>query len=185
MLMDATQLEEALDTIEGAYAETEDVDAAIEQLAALHASLLEDAELLETFRLNALTTCNGHYLPHLMWVALADFDTEPESARLRIFDILFSLATSDFDERLRNAIKPLAVVYFSKEKQFEIDRVHARVVDGAHPLVKEWFDKAIAFVQKNGHSAQAYVHKFNLLKARFPDFDRFNMPIARLEEELA
>ena len=183
--MDATQLEETLDQIEANYAESEDVDAAIEALAGLHRSLLDDPELLETFRLNALSAASGHYLPHLLWVALAQFDAEAEAQRKKIFDICQALADSDFDERLQAAIKPLMVVYFSKEKEFEIDRVHSRVVDGAHPKVKEWFDKAIAFVQKNSHSAQAYVHKFNLLKARFPDFDRFNMPVARLEEELA
>ncbi len=183
--MDATQLEEALDAIEAQYAETEDVDAAIEALATLHRTLLDDPELLETFRLNALTACNGHYLPHLLWVALGQFDTDAEVQRKKIFEVCQALADSDFDERLQGAIKPLMVVYFSKEKEFEIDRVHSRVVDGAHPKVKEWFDKAISFVQRNSHAAQAYVHKFNLLKDRFPDFDRFNMPVARLEEELA
>ncbi len=183
--MDATQLEESLDQIEAQYAESEDADAAIESLSALHRSLLDDPELLETFRLNALTACSGHYLPHLLWVALSQFDTEPEAQRKKIFEVCKALADSDFDDRLQAAMKPLMVVYFSKEKEFEIDRVHSRVVDGSHPKVKEWFDKSIGFVQKNSHSAQAYVHKFNLLKGRFPDFDRFNMPVARLEEELA
>jgi hypothetical protein len=81
-------------------------------------------------------------------------------------------------------MKPLIVVYFAKEKPFEVDKLRAKLLTGAHPSVKTYFDTLAAFIENNKVAVQTYRDKFALVRDRRPDFELFSQPLTRLEEEL-
>lgn len=183
--MDAKKLEGDLQRIEAEYfAADEDKAAALAALDDLHRSVWNNAGEVAQFRRAVLQTCGGVYIPSVFWPELASF-AKDQSNREFIFQIVQALVDSDFDEEMLNRIKPFLVVYFATEKQFELDKIKAFIVDKAHPRVREYFDKMTQFVTKNPASVQTYQRKFGMLQNHFPDFELFGQPVARLEEQMA
>lgn len=185
--MDVQQLAEVLDQIEQIYFEhDEDRRIAIDAFRELHQQVLADNDLREEFEYQVLTKAGGEYIPHVFWLALGQFlRTKQAEGRKQLFECLEALVESNFSDDLKGELKPLLVVYLANEKQFELDRVMSRIVEPAHPAIKEYVEKLVAFVPKNQHSVQTYKQKFDLLRDSFPDFERFALPLPRLQEELA
>jgi hypothetical protein len=180
-------IQDAIEQIENDYfAQDENQQLALERLHALHFELWDrqDAEGLLEFRAEAALIGGGIYLPYLFWPELHAFLTTDGANRLRIYDMIQALATSDFDEHVQTLLKPLLVVYFSKEKAFELDKLRTFILAQAHASVKEYFDKLFAFVTQNKASVSTYQAKFALVSARFPDFELFAQPLQRLQEQL-
>lgn len=173
-----------LEAIEDAYYENdENAEQAIAELKALHQSLVSDPKAHAIFLRSAAGVCGGCYLPYLMWVALAQY-TQDEAHRELIFHLMESFTNSDFSEELQQQLKPLVVVYFYKEKSFELDKLHSKVINRAHPDVVAYFDTMKTFLEKNSKAVEAYRKKFGMLMSSFPDFERFDLPVSQLEEEL-
>ncbi|MEM9986542.1 MAG: hypothetical protein AAF804_15730, partial [Bacteroidota bacterium] len=91
---------------------------------------------------------------------------------------------SNFDDDEQKKLKPLLVVYFAKEKEFESGKVKTLYLDKAHPEVKEYYMRVLNFTQKNQKSTEMYIEKFDLLKGLFPDFHLLGLPITQLREKL-
>lgn len=185
MAMDVKQLDAALKSIEDAYiASDENVDDAVQSLTKLHKQVLGDAALLASFTEKAATVCGGLYIPYLVWPVLHAF-MKDETQRSQLAKLFHAFGESNFDEETQKQMKPLIVVYFMKEKEFEVDRLKTFVLLKLHPGVQEYFAKLMEFTVKNRNSAEAYQRKFTLLGSSFPDFERFAQPVSKLEEELA
>jgi hypothetical protein len=185
MAMDAKQLDAALQKIEDTYfANDENAEAAIASLTELHKKVLADPAALALFNEKAALTCGGLYLPYLFWPVLHNFFAD-ETQRTALGKLFHLFGESNFDEETQKLMKPLVVVYFMKEKEFELDRLKTFVLQKLHPGVQEYFAKLMEFVVKNRNSADAYLRKFTLLGGEFPDFERFAQPVSKLEEELA
>jgi hypothetical protein len=183
--MDAKKLQADLQRIESEYfAADEDKAAAIAAMDDLHHGVWNDAQAATAFRRATLTVCGGAYIPSAFWPELATF-AKDQSNRDFLFAAIQALVDSDFDDEMLARIKPFLVVYFAAEKQFELDKLKAFIIDKAHPRVREYFDKMTQFVTKNPASVQTYQRKFGLLKNHFPDFELFGQPVARLEEQVA
>lgn len=184
--MDEKQLKARLETIDAAYYNQDEEDAApaIEALDELHREVWGQADEARKFRLAALRVAGGAYLPNIFWAELAAH-MRNEGNREMIVEIMQAVADSNFDEAMLNNLKPLLVVYLSREKQFELDKLWSFVIEKTYPRVKEYFDKLLLFVTKNQHSVATYQRKFDMLRDSFPDFERYSHPLTRLEEELA
>lgn len=179
--MDETQLQAALEEIDAAYyANDEDRDLATAALSGYFEQLWDDADAAALFSRLAAEVAGGVYIPYLFWVALHRF-LKTEGQREVIAELFAAFGRSNFDEATQLQLKPLAVVYFMHEKEFEVDRLKSRVIQKLHPTVQEFFQKTLEFVEKNRKSAIAYQQKFALVGAEFPDFERFNQPLAHLE----
>ena len=172
-----------LDAINAAYYESEDKEAAIEALQALHVPLLRKPDELRPFVHQAARVAGGTYLPYLFWIELVKFMDGKGDSEL-LYDLVLAFTESDFDEEDLHKIKPLLVVYFAKERVFQIDRIKAQIVEKSHPSVRDFFYDLYKFVETNHVSTQTYHTKLVMLKKYFPDFERFELPIPQLEEEL-
>lgn len=175
-----------LDALDQAWqtAEGENRDETLAALVALHRDIIKAGGTdVPAFSLAARFTCGGLYIPYLFWIALEGF-IKGKDTRHELQELLRAFAESDFDPAEQSLMKPLIVTYFLKEKEFEIDRVKAHIVDTAHPAVREYFLKLIAFPEANKSSARLYSQKFHLLGAYFPNFNLYNLPLAEIEEKL-
>jgi len=182
------QLAEQLDAIQAAWLEAdgENREETLEALRELHQSLLAQPEALAEFNHAAITLCGGLYIPYIFWFALRAFLHNPSPEhRAAIYKIIEAFATSNFEEQEQKIMKPLLIVYFDKEKEFEVDRVKAYIVDPAHPGIRQYFQKLFRFVEVNRSSVDTFLEKFRLLEDYFPDFDLYGMPLNRLREHLA
>ncbi|MBX3101217.1 MAG: hypothetical protein KF690_01775 [Bacteroidetes bacterium] len=178
--------EKDIEKLNKAYesAEGENREETVAALAKLHATTEKDNAQRQAFYALAAQACGGCYIPYLFWTALSRFYDAPES-RDSIYDLLQAFATGDFEEADQQLMKPLIVIYFAKEKEFEVDKVRARLLVGVHPSVKAYFDGLVSFLQNNKVAVQTYRDKFALLRKGMPDFARFSMPLSKLEEQLA
>ena len=185
--MEVQDLPDLLDAIEQRYFDSdEDRAVAIEGFRELHFQVIADAILREEFEFQVLTKAGGEYIPHVFWLALGQFlRTQQAEGRGQLFECFKALVESNFSDELKAELKPLVVVYIANEKQFELDRLMSHTIAHAHPQVREYMDKLIQFVPKNQHSVNTYKQKFDLLRDTFPDFERFGLPLPRLQEELA
>lgn len=183
--MDEQQLAAALAEIdEQYYAQEEDAETAIAALNGYFEQLWQDQEAAKIFASQAAQVAGGAYIPHLFWPALHRFLKE-DTGRDVIAELFEAFGNSNFDEETQKIFRPLAVVYFMHEKEFEVDRLRTRVLHKLHPGVQEYFEQLIEFNEKNHRSAVAFARKFALVGDRFPDFELFNQPLAHLEEQLS
>ncbi len=162
----------------------EDLEFAIDSLKQVHHSVEDDSELFEDFKKDVLSVCGGSYIPIIFWIELNTFFND-ESNRMAIFNIIDSFCDSDFTDGIKSNMKPLLITYFAIEKEFEINKLKSFVIEKKHPEVQSFFQKLLNFVEKNKDSVQTYITKFKLLKTKFPDFELMNLPIKRLNEQLA
>lgn len=180
-------IDEQLEALNTRFYDAEDdlSEEIIAELTALHKQALqaggEDAE--EFFR-NAPHVAGGAYIPYLFWIELAQFRRGEES-RERLFFLLESFVNGDFEEAIRQRMKPLIVIYYLHERQFEIDKLNTTIVSKAHPQVQEFFQHLNEFVETNQTATRAYEEKFNLLMDYFPNFELFELPVQDLEEQLS
>jgi hypothetical protein len=149
----------------------------------LHNSLLEDpeqAENLYDFIVEGSSKAGGIYIPYFFWVELSKLlSNEPD--RDLIWELLKRFIESDFeDETLRN-MKPLLVVYFSRESEFELDRLKTHLTK-AHPKVREYFHSLFRFKEQNLKSVEAYNRKFEIVRQYYPNFELLSLPVQKLEE---
>ena len=162
----------------------EDRDAVIQELAVLHKEALSKGmPEFRKFSEEAMQVCGGVYIPYIMWVELARF-INAEDNRERFFAITEAFVNSGFEEIERKKMKSLLITYFAIEREFEVNKITALIVDKAHPAVQEYFKKVHNFVVKNKTSVDMYTEKFQMLKDSFPDFDLLSMPLIKLKEHL-
>jgi len=174
-----------LDEIEDRYSiddQEEKKEELISELYQIHMDTASDEETLNRFTVLSAERFGGIYIPYLFWVKLSDF-YEYELDRSYLFNLLKAFSDSNFGEDEQKLMKPLVIVYFSKEKEFEIDKLFTLVMDNAHPSVKEYFQKLLEFVDKNKRSTKMYIEKFEILKDVQPDFDLMNTPLSELKEQ--
>jgi hypothetical protein len=184
------ELEDQLAAIDNAYSEIEDDDPEIKQkfigfLKEIHLELLsEDPETLRYFVFDAARVAGGIYIPYLFWMELVKFiEDNPDEEVL--YHLIDCFATSDFEEEERKKMKPLLAIYFAHQRDFAVDRVKSHIVSNSHPQVRDYFLALLRFKEQNKKSIEAYTHKFRLLKGYYPNFEMFNLPVSRLEEELS
>lgn len=155
----------------------------IAELKKLHAAAGEDDDEFNRFLVQSAERYGGAYIPYLFWDKLSYFYETPEE-RIYLQELLRAFSVSNFEDEEQKLMKPLLVTYFSQEKDFELNKLKAKVIDKAHPEVKEYFMKLMSFVEKNKKATEMYAEKFDMLKAFHPDFDLLNLPITQLKEKL-
>lgn len=160
----------------------EDKAALMEALEPMHKELLSESESFNRFLVQTAERFGGAYIPHLFWQKLSDFLKTPEE-RTYLQELIRVFAESNFEEEEQKKLKPLLVVYFAKEKEFEHAKMQTMYFDKAHPEVKEYFMRLLNFTQKNQKATEMYVEKFDLLQSIFPDFDLLSLPITQLREK--
>ncbi|RMG64235.1 MAG: hypothetical protein D6722_17075 [Bacteroidetes bacterium] len=156
----------------------------IEALRPVHQELAADEDAFNRFLVQAAERFGGAYIPYLFWEKLAQFMDVPEE-RTWLQELIRAFANSDFDDEEQMQMKPLLVTYMAKEKDFELDKLRAQVIEKAHPSVREYFLKLITFVKKNTKATGMYCEKFELIRQIPPDFDLLGLPITQLRERLA
>lgn len=150
----------------------------------LHKYARQDKDTFNRFLVQTAERFGGAYIPYLFWEKLSDFHSEPEN-RVYLHQLIKTFINSNFDEEEQMKMKPLLVTYFAKEKEFELGKIRALVVDKSHPEVREYFYKLLSFVEKNQRATEMYCEKFDLLIGTFPDFDILGLPITQLRERQA
>ncbi|MEZ4777473.1 MAG: hypothetical protein R3D00_30130 [Bacteroidia bacterium] len=161
----------------------EDKAALIDALRPIHLKARENKDTFNRFLVQTAERFGGAYIPFLFWEKISDFLDAPEE-RVYIHELIRIFISSNFEEEEQMHMKPLLVTYFAKEKEFELGKIRALVVDKSHPSVKDYFYKLMSFVEKNQRATEMYTEKFMLLKHVHPDFDLLSMPITQLKEKL-
>ena len=174
-----------LDTIEEKYYGDLDEDKSqlIPVLKELHQKVQDNEEYdSEAFAADIAGRFGGAYLPYVFWEQLYLF-TQGNNNRKTLQELITTFSTSDFEEPETKYMKILLIVYFNIEKSFEINRTKELIIAKAHPEIQEYFNKLLTFVEKNERSVKMYMDKWNMLRSKFPNFERLNMPIKQLKEE--
>lgn len=162
----------------------EDRDAVIAELAVMHkAALQQGLPEFRAFAAEAMSVCGGVYIPYIMWVELAQFVGD-QGNRAQMFEIVEAFVNSGFEEEERKKMKSLLITYFAIEREFEVNKILALIIDKAHPSVQEFFRKVQTFVAKNKTSVDMYIEKFQMLKNNYPDFELLSLPLIKLKEQL-
>lgn len=178
-------LKKEIEKIHKAYqdADGENKAQAIAQLAELHRKVAGDAAQQGEFAVDVAEYCGGAYIPYVFWTTLGRFWTD-ESQRTVLQQLIRAFLQSDFDEEEQSLLRPLLVVYFQREREFEVSRARTQAESGAHPAAKEWLEAVLHFHENNKVAARTYTEKFALLHKTMPNFALFNLPLAKLEEAL-
>ncbi len=178
-------LPKLLDDLEDKYGpgEPEENKAAlIQELYDIHMQTISDEDLLNRFTVLASERFGGVYIPYLFWVKLSDY-YEYELDRSYLFTLLKAFANSNFSIEEQKMMKALIIIYFAREKEFEINKYFTLHMSDIHPNVKEYFQKLLQFVEKNKKSTDMYCEKFEILKDVQPDFDLMNTPLSKLKQQ--
>lgn len=178
-------LQAQLDELNNAFyeADGENREEIIAQVRSLHVSAIKQPELLSEFKEAAPTVAGGVYIPYLAWMELAAI-IDGRGDRVYWLKLMQALADSDFEADTLRQIKPLLVIYYRKERDFERAKMESQIVNNAHPQVREFFHKMRGFADLNPNAANAYHEKFMLLKPFFPNFQLFELPVQELEAHL-
>ncbi|MEM6632158.1 MAG: hypothetical protein AAF694_20950 [Bacteroidota bacterium] len=179
-------IQKELDKLEDSYKMEEWEDKKEEIIAALfelHMKAATEEEVLNRFTVLSAERFGGIYIPYLFWVKLSDF-LEYELDRSYLYNLLTAFSNSDFGEDEQRLLKPLVIVYFSREKEFEINKFFTLAMDDVHPNVKEYFQKLYKFRERNARSTKMYCDKFELLRELQPDFSLMNTPLSELKEKV-
>ena len=178
-------LAKELDRLEDSFYDEweEDREPLVKELDKLHLEARKDLDSFNRFLVLTADRFGGVYIPYLFWDKLSDFLTVPEE-RTYIQQLIKAFVNSGFDEVTQKMMKPLMVVYLAKEKRFELDKIRAKLIDKAHPDVREYFQKLRSFVEKNQKSTEMYCEKFSMLTNVHPDFALLSMPITQLKEKM-
>ncbi|MFN8922269.1 MAG: hypothetical protein ACK5XP_05025, partial [Sphingobacteriia bacterium] len=114
--------EKEIAKIEKDYQAGEGTDkaAVVEAFSQLHKKT-KDAAAQVDFALGVAPACGGIYIPHVFWSVLALF-WEDEQYRSSLHKLIRTFAESDFEEEEKALMKPLLVVYFVREREFEVSR---------------------------------------------------------------
>jgi len=155
----------------------------VQALTDLHIQTLDDRDSFNRFLVQTAERFGGVYIPYLFWQKLADFIETPEE-RAYLQELIKVFIESNFEDEEQRKLKPLLVVYFAQEKDFEVDKIRAQYIDPAHPQVREYFNKLLRFVDSNKKATNMYIEKFEMLRDAFPDFELLNLPITQLKEKL-
>lgn len=155
----------------------------VEALRPLHQKMVQDEDAFNRFLVQTAERFGGAYIPYLFWEKLAHF-LQVQEERTWLQELIRAFANSDFDEEEQLQMKPLLVTYMAQEKDFELDKLRAQVIDKAHPSVREYFLKLLSFVKKNTKATEMYCEKFQMLRHTAPDFDLLGLPVTQLRERL-
>lgn len=161
----------------------EDRDVLVSELSKLHKEASADPDTFSKFLVHSADMFGGIYLPYLFWEKLSQF-MKAEEQRTYLQDLMIKFSNSNFEEVEQSRMKPLLVVYFAKEKEFEINKIRAKVIDKAHPEVKEYYHRLLSFTEKNQKATNMYCEKFELLSEIHPNFELMALPITQLKEKL-
>ncbi len=161
----------------------EDRNTLVSELSKLHKEASSDPDTFSKFLVQSADMFGGIYLPYLFWEKLSEF-MKAEEQRTYLQDLMIKFSNSNFEEVEQSKMKLLLVVYFAKEKEFEINKIRAKVIDKAHPEVKEYYLKLLNFTEKNQKATNMYCEKFELLSGIHPDFELMALPITQLKEKL-
>lgn len=161
----------------------EDREKLIAGLTDLHLQAAESYDSFNRFLVQSADMFGGIYIPYLFWDKLALF-LEAEEQRTYLQDLMVKFSNSNFEEEEQAKMKLMLVVYFAREKEFEINKIRAKIIDKAHPAVKEYYQKLLSFTEKNQKATDMYCEKFDLLKDIHPDFELLGLPITQLKEKL-
>lgn len=179
-------LETILDTLEQKYyAELGENKAVMsKELTRIYKEISGQEPLREAFLTQVMHRFGGMYTPYVLWFRLSDFFRNEET-RAKVHEVLDAFCDSEFEEEETKKAKPLIITYFSKEKEFEVDRLKLLLLPKKHPKVQEYFEKLLNFVERNKSSVDMYIEKFIMLHDRMPDFDLLAVPVTKLKEKLA
>jgi hypothetical protein len=161
----------------------EDKELLIRDLTNLHMEAGEDEDSFNRFLVQTAERFGGAYIPYLFWDKLSYFLDVPQE-RHYLQELIRAFVESSFEEEEQKKMKLLLVTYFAKEKDFEVDKIRALILDKAHPDVRDYFNKLISFVNKNAKATEIYCQKFDLLKTVHPNFKLLGLPLSQLKEKL-
>jgi hypothetical protein len=178
-------LQDQLEALNTAFyeADGENRDEIVAHIKALHTAALKQPEHLPAFKELAPTVAGGAYIPYLIWMELAAI-VDGRGDRDYWMKLIKALADSDFEPETLRQVRPLLVIYYRKERDFERAKMETHIVNSAHPQVREFFAKVRGFSEQNPTTAKAYLDKFMLLKPFFPNFTLFELPVQELEAQL-
>lgn len=162
----------------------EEKEPLITGMLALHEQAGQDEDLFNRFLVQSADRFGGIYIPYLFWDKLSYFLEVPQE-RTWLQKLMEAFVDSNFEEEEQKKMKLLLVTYFAKEKDFEVDKIRALILDKAHPDVRDYFQKLINFVKKNAKATEIYCNKFEMLKDVLPDFKLLSLPVTQLKERLA
>ena len=151
------------------YGEWEENKAAmVEAMTELHKRELADPDQFNRFMVQTSDRFGGAYIPYLFWTKLSSFVGENQDDRFFLQQLIKAFVNSNFDEEEQRVMKPLLITYFNAEKEFELNKVWTKIVDPAHPSVREYFQKLLNFTKKNQKSTEMYAEKFMMLRNIHP-----------------
>jgi hypothetical protein len=179
-------LEEVLAGIDQKYPEPdeENREEVIKLLREIHRRVMPSAEDLQEFIETIPYICGGVYVPYLFWIELIKF-IDHQGNRDMIAFLLNAFVNSGFEDEEKMKMKPLLIIYFAKERPFEIDKLKAYVIEKAHPHVQQYMNQILKFVETNQISVNSFLEKFGLLRPYFPNFTLLKMPLSRLKEQMS
>lgn len=161
----------------------EDRASLIPELNKIYKEAAQDPDAFSKFSVQVADMFGGIYIPYLFWNKLALY-MDAEEQRIYLQDLMLKFSDSNFEEEEQSKMKVLLVVYFAREKEFEINKVRAKVIDKAHPSVKEYYLKLLNFTEKNQKATNMYCEKFDLLKGYYPNFELMALPITQLKDKV-
>jgi len=166
--------------------EGEDKAGAIQALKMIHVPLLRgNPEVLSEFIFDAIRICGGTYIPFIFWMELIKL-LEGRPDRELIYEIIQEFVNSDFDETECVRMKPLLIIYFTVETQFQVDKIKAYIVAKSHPSVIQYFQQYVyRAIEKTPKVVEAYRQKLWRLKGYYPNFEMLDMPTSLLEQKLS
>ncbi len=178
-------LEESIEKVREYYNETENRTWALDALKTLLAQVVGYPEHLAQFERLVADLGGGMFVPYLFWVEMGKY-MDGKGDREALFQLIRAFAESDFEAEEREKMRPLLIAYFKREgNSFEISKIKAKIIEGAHKDVKAYFKEVEQYPERNPSAADTIVKKMHLLRRHFPQFELFSLTLQEIEERLS
>lgn len=157
----------------------------VEQLEALHKSVLEDPQARTEFEREVLSVAGGIYLPHIFWIYLSAFLSDPDAYRAFLEYILQVYAQQPLNPFIDKRMQPLLYVYFSEEAPFYLSRLWDTLRRSALPEKYDFLQRVQQKMTRIPKTVKIFRDKFELIGEYLPNFEALAMPLPELRASLA
>lgn len=156
----------------------------LEQLEALHQSVLEDIDARAQFEREVLSIAGGLYLPHIFWTYLSAFLSDPDTYRPFLEYILQVYAQLPTNPFIDTRMQPLLYVYFSDEAPFYLSRLWDTLRRHALPEKYDFLQEVHRKMERIPATVRIFREKFELIGEYLPNFAALEMPLPALRASL-